>query len=321
MRYILTFAAALAFASPALGETLNLKQLEITEWKAVYGRVEARDLIPARARTGGTVSELLVAEGDSVAANQLIARVQDDKIAFQIAALDAQLGALKAQMTKARSELDRGEQLLKQGITTVQRLDQLRTEVDVTANQTAAVEAQRSVVQKQGEEGEVLAPSAGRILTVPVTRGAVVLPGETIATLGGGGFFLRLAIPERHASALEEGTSIRITANGKENTGRLAKVYPQIQNGRVIADVEMEGLDSMFVDARVLVEVPVDKRQVLAVPASAVVTRSGIDFVTVSADGQDTERAVVPGELVRINDIEMVEILSGLNVGDLVVLP
>ena len=44
-----------------------------------------------------------------------------------------------------------------------------------------------------------MAPGDGRVLTVPVTRGAVVLAGEPIATIGGGGFFLRLAIPERHA--------------------------------------------------------------------------------------------------------------------------
>ena len=123
---------------------------------------------------------------------------------------------------------------------TAQRLDQLRTTVDVTRNQLAAAEAQRAVVVQQGAEGEVLAPGDGRVLTVPVTRGAVVLAGEPIAVIGGGGFFLRLAIPERHASALQEGATIRITAGGAESAGRLVKVYPQIENGRVVADVEVE---------------------------------------------------------------------------------
>ena len=45
----------------------------------------------------------------------------------------------------------------------------------------------------------------GRVLEVPLTRGAVVLAGELVAIIGGGGFFLRLAIPERHAFSLREG--------------------------------------------------------------------------------------------------------------------
>ena len=51
MRMPLLFAALLA-ASPALAGTLTLAPTTVTEWKAVYGRVEARDTVPARARIG-----------------------------------------------------------------------------------------------------------------------------------------------------------------------------------------------------------------------------------------------------------------------------
>ena len=185
---------------PAAAGTLTLAPTQITEWKAVYGRVEARDTVPARARIGGIVVALAVSEGDSVTEGQHLATVRDDKIAFQIAALDAQIRALQSQLDTAETELTRGEALVERGVATAQRLDQLRTTVDVTRNQFAAAEAQRSVVVQQGAEGEVLAPGDGRVLSVPVTRGAVVLAGEPIAVIGGGGFFLRLAIPERHAS-------------------------------------------------------------------------------------------------------------------------
>src|SRR5690606_33628878 len=202
-----------AAAAPALAaETLVLAPETVPEWKAVYGRVEARDLVPARARIGGTVVELLVSEGDTVEAGQRIAVVRDDKIAFQIAAFDAQLRALQAQLEKAEAELSRGASLVERGVITAQRLEQLRTDVEVTQNQIAATEAQRSVVVQQGEEGAVLAPASGRVLTVPVTRGAVIMAGEPAATIGGGGFFLRLAIPERHAGDLKEGAQIRIAA-------------------------------------------------------------------------------------------------------------
>ncbi len=307
--------------TPATAGTLTLSPSPITEWKAVYGTVQARDTVAARARIGGTVSALDVTEGDLVKAGQKIATVHDDKIAFQIAALDAQIRAQKAQLATAQSELTRGQTLLSKGIVTAQQLDQLRTNVDVAGNQIAATEAQKAVILQQEAEGDVFAPTTGRVLTVPVTRDAVIMAGETVATIGGGGFFLRLAIPERHARALKEGAEIRIDTGGKEAEGRLAKIYPEIEGGRVSADVEVDKLDTSFVDARVLVRVPVGERPALLVPKAAVTTRSGIDFVTVEANGAKVERSVVLGEKVNQVGGDKIEILTGLQAGDVVVTP
>ncbi len=318
MRALAAVAALLAAGAAAAG-TIELAPTEITEWKAVYGRVEARDTVPARARIGGIVEDLTVSEGDAVTAGERIALVRDDKIAFQVAALDAQMRALDSQLATAETELTRGEALVERGVATAQRLDQLRTAVDVARNQLAATRAQRDVVVQQGAEGEVVAPGDGRVLTVPVTRGAVVLAGEPIATIGGGGFFLRLAIPERHAGTLQEGATIRITANGAESEGKLAKIYPQIENGRVIADVSVESLETAFIDARVLVEVPVGTRAALLVPRAAVEKRSGIDFVTVRDGETDAARAVMLDDAMGAG--EMVEVLTGLEQGDVVVTP
>jgi RND family efflux transporter MFP subunit len=315
---------ALAFASAASlaqAENLVLKSVAVPEWKAVYGQVEARDSVLARARIGGTIIDLRVTEGDMVKAGDVIAVVKDDKTNFQIKAIDAQLLGLQASLKNARAEFDRAEKLIKSGATTVQRLDQLRTEADVIQNQIAATEAQRSVVLQQRSEGDVVAPGDGRVLKVPVTKAAVVLPGEVVANIGGGGFFLRLAIPERHAASLKQGAEIRIAAGGKSLSGTLAKIYPQIENGRVIADVEVRELDTEFVNARVLVELPVGSRQALVVPRTALTTRSGIDFVTVSEDGKPVERAVVAGAAIDFGGITGVEILTGLQTGDIVVTP
>ena len=301
--------------SAAMAESVVLEPVAITEWKAVYGRVEARDRIPARARLGGTLVELAVAEGDEVAQGDVLARVVDEKLGFQLSALDAQRGALEAQLTNAKAELTRGEELLAQGGTTAQRLDALRTQVDVVTGQISALEAQRQVVEQQAAEGAVLAPVAGRVLDVPVATGAVVMPGEAVAQLGGGGIFLRLAVPERHAGDLTEGDAIEIEGASGTVTGRLAKVYPLIENGRVVADVEVEGLTDRFVDARVLVRLPVGERDALLVPEAALVTRGGLDFVAIEGAGL---RAVVPGAEVTVEGVAMVEVLTGLKAGDAV---
>jgi RND family efflux transporter MFP subunit len=306
---------AIILGSAAMADSVTVEPVAITEWKAVYGRVEARDRIPARARLGGTLVSLTVAEGDVVAQGDVLAEIVDEKLGFQLSALDAQNGALQAQLANAQAELARGEELLAQGVTTAQRLDALRTQVDVVTGQIAALAAQRQVVAQQAAEGAVPAPVAGRVLDVPVAQGAVVMPGEAVAQLGGGGIFLRLAVPERHAADLTEGDAIEIEGPEGTVTGRLAKVYPLIENGRVVADVEVEGLTDRFVDARVLVRLPVGEREALLVPEAALVTRGGLDFVAVEGAGL---RTVVPGARVTVAGAAMVEVLTGLTAGDAV---
>ncbi|WP_244618717.1 efflux RND transporter periplasmic adaptor subunit [Rhizobium sp. 18065] len=322
MRFFTTGILALCFLPlVAHAGELLLKPTSVAEMKAVYGQVEARDSVLARARIGGTVTELKVTEGDLVKAGDVVAVVKDDKLSFQIRAVEAQLLGLDASLKNALLEVERAERLIKSGATTSQRLDQLRTEVDVIRNQIAAAQAQRLVAVAQSQEGDVLAPTAGRVLKVPVTRDAVVLPGEVIVNIGGGGFFLQLAIPERHALSLKQGAAIRIDAGDELREGQLVKIYPQIESGRVIADVEVKDISTEFVNARVLVEVPVGERLALLIPSNAVETRSGLDFVTVIQAQKPVERVVVTGETSRVDGVSSVEILSGLSAGDVVVIP
>ena len=316
------FGLSLLSTGSFAAEAIRLDAVKVPEWKAVYGRVEARDSVAARARIGGTVIDLKVTEGDAVKAGDVIAVVKDDKIDFQIAAIEAQLLGLRASLENAQSELTRGEELIKRGVTTAQRLDALRTQVDVVRNQIAAAEAQRSVVVEQGKEGAVLAPADGKVLTVPVTQDAVIMAGEPVATIGGGGFFLRLAIPERHADLLRQDASIEIdSGNGHESTGRLAKIYPEIDNGRVIADVEVENLPTTFVNKRLLVRVPVGERDALLLPLSALTNRFGVDYVTVKSGERAAERAVVTAKPILFDGKEMTEILTGLAAGEEGLLP
>lgn len=316
----LVFAAGLAGLSHA--ETLTVTRQPVTEWKPVYGQVETRDRVPARARIGGTIRALEVTEGDRVEAGARLAVVEDDKLAFQIDALDARLEAANAQLATARTDLERGEQLLERGVITAQRLDQLRTEVEVLSGKIDSLKAERFVLRQQVEEGNVLAPETGVVLAVPVAPGSVVTPGETIADIGGGGVYLRLAVPERYAADLAEGDRIEMgeTGPGTPGSGELVKLYPLIEGGRVQADVEVEGLDGRFVGRRIPVRLPVAERHAILVPDRAIATRGGLDFVTVETGDGRLERVVVPGATLAREGETWREILSGLVPGETVVI-
>lgn len=314
--FLAAFILSVAPLAALAADSAPIEPVTITDWKAVYGQIEARDQVPARARIGGTLVALTATEGDQVTAGQQIGKIVDETINYQLKSVDAQLQALQVQLDNAKTELTRGEELLSRGVTTTQRLDALRTQVDVLTNQIAATKANRQVIAQRATEGLVLAPIAGRVLTVPVTKGSVVMPGEAVATVGGGGFFLRLSVPERHAAFMKQGAAISIETPQGSAEGHLAKIYPLIEGGRVTADVEVKNLPDSFVNARVLVRLPVGERKALLVPASAVTTRLGLDYVEVMEGGDKVMRTVVPGSRSTVNGVDMVEILSGLAAGD-----
>ncbi|HSG96275.1 MAG TPA: HlyD family efflux transporter periplasmic adaptor subunit, partial [Afifellaceae bacterium] len=190
------------FAQPALAAEFTVEPVTVPVMKSVFGQVQSRDLIPARARIGGTIVEITVEEGDQVETGAVIARVVDDKLALRIGALDARMKAVSARLDNARVNLTRAEQLFSRGTIAKSRLDELQTQVAVLTNEAGAIEAERAVVIQQMSEGDVIAPESGRVLAVPLTEGSVVLPGETVAQIAGGGYFLRLLLPERHAAGI-----------------------------------------------------------------------------------------------------------------------
>lgn len=321
MLRLVTALTMTVMIAPATAATIEVVPQPVTEWKPVYGQVETRDRVPARARIGGTIVSLDVSEGDRLAAGGRVAMIEDTKLSFQIAAYDARLEALASRLETARSELARGEQLKTRGVITAQRLEALTTSVNVIEGEISGLEAEKLVVGRQIEEGAVLAPEGGILLEVPVSLGSVVAPGEAVAVVGGGGVFLRLSVPERHAADLSEGDVIEIGGAGDVRRGALVKLYPQIAGGRVQADVEVEGLESNFVGRRVPVRLPVGERMALLAPESALSQSGGLDFVTVETSDGPVRKVVVPGELIRRDDGLWREILTGLSAGDKVVTP
>jgi RND family efflux transporter MFP subunit len=328
---LLAASLVLAGIVPAKTGEFVVRRTAVPDMKAVFGQIESTRVVPARARISGSIREIKVSEGDPVKEGQIVAVVVDDKLAFELNANKAKIEALNSQLENTRTELERAQQLLARGVATQARVDQAKTQFDVAVNQVAAAEAERSVVEQRAREGEVLAPADGRILRVPVTLGSVVLAGEEIARVAGGRYYLRLSLPERHAAEIRQGAVVRVGRRGLSpatsgslaaaKPGRIAKVYPEIANGRVIADVEVEDIGDYFVNERTLMWIPVAQRSIIAIPPGAVTTRHGIDYVRVIADGGPLEIAVVLGEPVQTDEGTRIEVLTGLRDGDRILVP
>lgn len=326
LRVLSVLAAVMLPRALASAETLTVVQRSTADEKAVFATVESISVVPARSRIGGTVAQLHVREGDAVTRGQAIAVVGDEKLVLQMKSLDAQIEALQAQANQAQIDFIRIEGLVERGTLPRVKLDEARTALNVAENGLRARTAERGVVQQQLSEGQVLAPTDGRVLKKQVSVGSVMLPGDPVAMIAQQDFKLRLRIPERHARALKAGDRIRVEGAefGEEAAkwGVIDLVYPQIEEGRVIADAKVEGLGEYFVGDRLRVWISGGARPAFVIPSSYVTTRFGIDYVQLRQGDHAIAVPVQRGRDLPSPDLPNgLEILSGVRAGDQLVRP
>lgn len=299
-----------------------VRETMISDDKSVFATIESANVVPARVRTGGTILELKVRQGDRVGQGQVIATVGDQKLALELNSFAAQVQAAQAQLAQARVEYARAQQLIAGGAISKNAFDQAHTAYNVAASNLKSVQAQRAVIAQQQTEGQVLAPTPGRVITVPVTAGTVVMAGDVVATVAEQDFVLRLEIPERHARYLKVGDPVRLDGAdlGLDGPrfGTIRLVYPQVESGHVVADATVAGLADYFVGQRVRVWISAGQRPGIVVPAKLIVTRYGIDYARLwTAHDGTVDIPVQRGrELPSPAMPDGLEILSGLKPGD-----
>lgn len=301
----------------------------IIDDKAVFATVRSSDKAIARARLSGTIINLKVDEGSQVKVGQQIATIVDDKLKLQLASLEARIKAASARLAKALGDLKRGRKLKRRGVIAAAKLDELQAAFDVANSGKKSAQAERSVLVEQVKQGTVLAPANGRVLKVNVTKGSVILAGESIATIAANQYILRLELPERHARYIKKGDEVMVGARGLDpvekavGAGVISQVYPEMQNGRVVADVEIAHLGSYFVGERALVRIAADKRRAIVIPGGYSFKRYGLDYVKLAQkDSVPLEVVVQLGEPVLLGKGKGgIEVLAGLRAGDHVVRP
>ena len=331
MRRLCFLGLLLLLAAPSAGAAVPDRFAVVTrlvaDEKAVFATVESRNVVPARSRIGGTVTALAVKDGDMVTAGQTLAVVRDDKLHLQIVSLDAEIAGLRSQLAQAGIDLGRAQALAHSGAVSRAQLDQARTAVQVATSALNARIAQRAVTAQLQAEGAVLAPIDGRVLTVPVTDGTVVLAGDPLATVAEQHYVLRLSVPERHALFLKVGDTVRLDGKELGETGpafgTVTLVYPQIADGRVRADATAPGIGQYFVGERIRVWVPAGQRRAIVIPSEYVFTRGGIDYVRLEQkSGPPIAIPVQRGLPVPTPAMpDGLQILAGLSAGEVLARP
>src|SRR5947208_6855384 len=196
----LTGGAALpvrtVMAQPIAGGAANASVLDAT------GYVTARREATVSAQITGTLTEVLIEEGDHVKSGQVLGRLEDTAQRAALAQAQAQLNSARAllvqyeaQLAQSERDVKRAEDLLERKLVSQQAVEQARTQVETGA---AQVQGQRRQIelaaasvrsaQVQLDYCTVRAPFTG----VVIAKAAQV--GEIVSPFSAGGGFTRTGI-------------------------------------------------------------------------------------------------------------------------------
>ncbi|MBI3439950.1 MAG: efflux RND transporter periplasmic adaptor subunit [Proteobacteria bacterium] len=308
---------------PPLVNILTVHEILAPDFKTVSAVLTNRDIGDVRARIGGILQRVLVHEGDLVRRGQLLAVITDQSLSLQAQSGSANVAAAEAEAERARADQRRYQVLFDHGFLAQASLDQYVAAARAADAQLRAARAQAGALVAVSDQGGVKAPADGRVTRLPIPQGAVVLPGDVVVAISTGAPVLRIEVPESDASALTQGQHIRILGEGDELTPQTAlvrQIYPAVDNGRVMADIDGSGFGPTFVGARVRVLVPTGERRAYIIPLRYITTRFGVDYVHLVRQGSVLDVPVQRGARAPIDAVpDGVEVLSGLRDGDQIV--
>jgi HlyD family secretion protein len=298
---------------------------------------------------GQPIEALDVDVGDYVEAGQTLARLSSTSLELEKSQFNASLASARATIAQAEAQVleanssaaeaqrvaDRTSTLRKQGTTSQAAADQANANaISATARVTVATQslaasraqlelaqAQMANVELELKRTSVVAPVAGKVMSRNAQVGAVAsASGQAMFTLTrDNALELRADVAEADLLRVKIGQSVKMRAVGTPEslTGSVRLIEPSIdlrtRLGAVRISIDTPDLVrvGMFVSAEVLAA----ERDTLAIPVTAIGSTAEGASVMALQDGLVTRKQVTTG----IRDSGMIEILSGLKQGDLVV--
>lgn len=278
------------------------------------GRLTARRSVSVTSPASGTVKIVAVREGEAVRAGDVLVVLDDSQMRAEVARAERAVEAAETRVGVARQR--------------AQTDDKALPDLATAAEEAVAARAALVTAQDRLAATLILAPFDGVVSAVRVGEGAGFGGGEAVVLADPSDLYVSADLDEIDRPFVSEGQEATITVSafpGTPLTGRVAAlsatsqsrggstVYPlQITFARP-ADKPLALLPGMTVDVRIVTSA---RQNVLIIPSNAVRRAGDRQYATVRRDGRDIEVEIRTGTRAGGD----VEVASGLNEGDVVVL-
>jgi len=316
---VVAVAVRFKFFTPVRVEVVKPQLGVLVEEVFGTGTLESKVVVSVSSKIIGKVAEVLVDQGDSVTNGQTLARLEATDFADSVSVAEAKLGQSKAELAKAKLDLDRSRSLLEGRTISQAEFDRTATDMQVAEARLKTAEAELSFTRARLADTQIVSPVVGLVITRNLEVGSTVVPGSPIFRVADPRqLWVQAMVDERASGKLAVGQPAHIVFRAQPSapqTGKLARLAQEadrVTEERQV-DVTAEQLPANFFvgqKADVFIETA-RQADALQIPKSALVKR-GVFLIT---GGRAQWRAVQFGLIGR----ESVGVEAGLTENDVVI--
>jgi RND family efflux transporter MFP subunit len=284
------------------------------------GPLVAPQTATVRARAGGTLIALEVAEGSRVQAGQVLGRIELPELGSRMAERQAQLEAAEAALAQAQRTHGNNQSLAQQQFISASALDSSRLALQSAQAQRAAAAAALDTTRSGLRDARLLAPISGIVARRHALPGEQLAPEQAVLTVVDlRQLELAGSVGTHEVAQLAPGLPVQVQVEGLPApvAGQIARIAPAAEPGTRSIGITI-GLPNpderlragQYALAWAALTPAAGSPEALTVPEAALLQAHGQDQVWVIADGVLARRAVQLGR--RDAAAGRVEVLQGL---------
>ena len=249
--------------------TLTIQSVEIPARHVTSGTVTSDHRVSINSRISGYIRKLSVREGDRVKKGQVLVRV--DPVNANQALVQAQ-----ADLSNARAELKRYEELFRARAETKQQLDSVRLRYKVARSQVTQARNQLSYA-------EVRSPVDGVVVEKRLSKGDLASPGAAILILEDPtSLLVETHVSEQFVSGIHAGDKVEIEISSLHLTfpGVVRQVIQAADavSHQFLIKIALHSYEDVHPGMYAQVGFSVGSRKALMVPQAAVIKRAGLEW-------------------------------------------
>jgi RND family efflux transporter MFP subunit len=275
----------------------------MARWLPVSGTLTPVNQATVKAKVSGEVRQMLVREGETVRAGQLLGRIDTADLEAKLVERQGALESARAQMALAEKTRTNNLKLLNEKFISQTAFDSAQSGYDVAKGNVKSIEAQVKIAENALRDALVVAPIAGVVgkrHAQPGEKVAFDAPIVTVVDLSD--LELQALVPAIDIPGLTAGMPVELAVDGfgtRKFTGRIGRINPSTEPGTraILIYVGIPNSSAvlrsgMFANGRIALAA---SEPIAALPQAAVRTEAGQSYVWVIDNGKLSRRIVTLG--------------------------
>lgn len=304
----------------AADKTPKMRTVSLTELKAepfrhyidLQGKVDAEESVMATAKMPGSLTRVLVKNGDNVRQGQLLAEIDNSVMTKTLAEMEGQLRTAEDIYNRQKGLWDQ----------------KIGTEIQFIQAKTAKESIERSIatMREQMSMTRIYAPTSGTVDLVLLRQGQAIAPGMPLCNIVNlSNLKIKGEVTEAFSAKVKRGDKVQVFFPdlNKEITTTVTYVSKTINPTTRTFTVECAlpaGADYRANQIAVMKIVDYQNPNAITVPVNVIQTSADGDFVLVAEKTSDKQATVKRATIKQGSNYNgIVEVLSGLKKGDFVI--